>query len=148
MRKSKISMIIATVLTLSYCRELSSLKEILLIWIAVFATCKMLWRMFQYTWYALKGEVLGGFQSGSCDREKAIADSIYSRMYGGGRTYDAGAARRAADRRVWEHTKAQNEAAFQAYQAKKAASYNPNSYETYQKQNRARDARNKANRPY
>ncbi len=143
MRKSKFAMFLATILALGFIKGVNRLEDIAIIWIGLFAGIKVMGLVFR----AFLGALADIFRPKSYSFEKDLADSIYTRMCGGSsrpvRTDST-----AANRRIWEHHKAMNNAAFQEYQAKKAAAYNPNSYETYQKQNRAKAARNKANRPY
>lgn len=142
MKKSKISIILATAVTICCAAELSSLKEYLLVWITTFVFAKLFWRFCKCGWYSLKSEIRGPSRTSAM--ENAMADQLYTWMSG-----DRGPARRVEDNdRAWSRHQAQKEAAFQEYQARKAAAYNPNSYEAYQKKNRAQAARNKANQSY
>ena len=71
-----------------------------------------------------------------------VWNSVQSRMNSGCGAYDAGSAKREADQRVFNRTKAQNEAKFHQYYANK----NAGSYDGYRSANRAREAQNRANR--
>lgn len=144
MRKSKISIAFATFATLGMLSELHGIKEILLCWVMFFLATKVMWFAVKMTCSAFKG----GFHSVlSPTFEKNLENNIYSWMVGSSHS-ESRVDTSAADQRVWNHTKAMNNAAYQAYQARKANAYNPNSYDAYVKNNRARNARNEANKPY
>ncbi len=89
----------------------------------------------------LRGNVIGGLEQGT-------SNAVSRFMMGGGsqpaaRTAnnDAWLRKQEADRRVWERTKALNEAKFHEYYAKK----NAGTYDGYRSGNRAQAARNRAN---
>lgn len=140
--KIRAAAIFATILTLTDLKDLHSLKEIVAFWLVFYLIFKIGWKLIKYT---AKCPLPRRSRFSFLD-PSAITQHIMDSFDIPTNYHSNVSQRQAADRRVWERTKAQNNARYQEYQARKANAYNPNSYDAYQKRNRAQNARNEANK--
>lgn len=110
---------------------------------AFYLGVKVLWAYFRRETRSSGGVLRWFFKmADTTQNDKKIFDSAWNAFHagnGGGSGWDAG---RGANQRVFDRTKARNEAMYHQYYADK----NRGTYDGYRSQNRANDARNWANR--